>query len=99
MVLWKDGAQDETSLSHMHAIAGELREAVQDKIVELWPGVIVEDRSWRESSQSSGAGSERVVAIAHADEFHRRREERTGGDSRVAQPARTGDLSRQTRVS
>jgi hypothetical protein len=99
MVLWKDGAQDETSLSHMHAIAGELREAVQVKIVELWPGVIVEDRTWREPSQPSGAGSERVVDIAHADEFQRRREERTAGDPRVGQAARTGDLSRQTRVS
>jgi hypothetical protein len=99
MVLWKDGAKNETSLSHMHAIAGELREAVQVKIVELWPDVIVEDRTWRAPSEPMGTGGERVVAIAHAEEFHRRREERTVSDSRVAQPTRPGDLSRHTRAS
>jgi hypothetical protein len=99
MVLWKNGLDDESSLSHMHAIAGELREAVQIKIVELWPSVIVEDRTWRDGSEPSGTGGERVVAIAHADEFHRRREERSAAETRVAQSARPGDLSRQTRAS
>jgi hypothetical protein len=99
MVLWKDSAKNETSLSHMHAIAGELREAVQVKIVELWPGVIVEDRTWRDPSEQTATSAERVVAIAHADEFHRRREERTSDGTRAVQAARTGDLSRHTRAS
>jgi UDP-GlcNAc:undecaprenyl-phosphate GlcNAc-1-phosphate transferase len=99
MVLWKNGLEDESSLSHMHAIAGELREAVQIKIVELWPGVIVEDRTWRDGSAPSGSGGERVVALAQAGEFHRRREERSADKPRVAQSARPGDLSRHTRAS
>ena len=99
MVLWKDGAKNETSLSHMHAIAGELREAVQVKIVELWPNVVVDDRTWRAPSEPTGVSGERVVAIAHADEVHRRRDDRSVDDTRAAQSARTGDLSRQTRAS
>ncbi len=36
LVLWQDGLANETSLSHMHAIAGEFRQQVQQKVLELW---------------------------------------------------------------
>ena len=36
LVLWQDGDASETSLSHMHAIAGEFRQAVQRKLLSLW---------------------------------------------------------------
>ncbi|HKG94573.1 MAG TPA: MraY family glycosyltransferase [Gemmatimonadaceae bacterium] len=36
LVLWQDGDASETSLSHMHAIAGEFRTAVQTKLLALW---------------------------------------------------------------
>lgn len=36
LVLWQDGAASETSLSHVHVIARELRVVVQRKLVALW---------------------------------------------------------------
>jgi UDP-GlcNAc:undecaprenyl-phosphate GlcNAc-1-phosphate transferase len=36
MVLWQDGLADETSLSHIHTIARELRQVVQAKLLALW---------------------------------------------------------------
>lgn len=73
MVLWKDGAGKETSLSHMHAIAGGLRTAVQMKIVQLWPGVVVNERSW--SDPERGGGGDQVRPLVAVDETHRRRED------------------------
>ncbi len=72
LVLWKDGAGNETALSHMHTIAGELRSSVQAKIVQLWPGVVVQERSWQ---SGSGGGGEILKPFATADETHRRRED------------------------
>ena len=37
LVLWQDGMASDTSLSHMHAIAGEFRTEVQRKLLTLWP--------------------------------------------------------------
>jgi UDP-GlcNAc:undecaprenyl-phosphate GlcNAc-1-phosphate transferase len=38
LVLWHDdGAAGETSISHMHVIAGEFRAQVQRKLLDLWP--------------------------------------------------------------
>ena len=38
LVLWHDdGAGGETSISHMHVIAGEFRGQVQHKLLDLWP--------------------------------------------------------------
>ena len=37
LVLWQDGTQGDTSLSHMHVIAGEFRQQVQRKLQDLWP--------------------------------------------------------------
>ena len=102
LVLWKDGTEKETSMSHIHTIAGPLRVAVQEKIAELWPGVVVEERRWSDSSGSRGGEEgtgEHVVPLVAADELHRRREERTITEPRVAKPARSGDLSRHTRAS
>ena len=39
LIMWQDGMESETSLSHVHTIARELRQAVQVKLLELWiPG-------------------------------------------------------------
>jgi UDP-GlcNAc:undecaprenyl-phosphate GlcNAc-1-phosphate transferase len=103
MVLWKDGSEKETSLSHIHTIAGPLRLAVQSKIAELWPNVIIEERRWADSSTTragGGATRERIVPLVAADELHRRREElATITEPRSAQPTRSGDISRQPRAS
>jgi hypothetical protein len=37
LVMWQDGMASETSLSHVHTIARELRRVVQEKLVALWP--------------------------------------------------------------
>jgi UDP-GlcNAc:undecaprenyl-phosphate GlcNAc-1-phosphate transferase len=37
LVLWQDGAMSDSSLSHMHVIAGEFRGQVQRKLLDLWP--------------------------------------------------------------
>jgi UDP-GlcNAc:undecaprenyl-phosphate GlcNAc-1-phosphate transferase len=102
LVLWKDGSDKETSLSHIHTIAGPLRVAVQEKLAELWPDVVVQERGWTGSSNSGGGESdsdERLVPLVAADELHRRREERIIAEPRSAKPARSGDLSRHTRAS
>ena len=39
LVLWQDGTTGETSLSHMHVIAGDFRQQVQRKLQDLWPRV------------------------------------------------------------
>ena len=36
LVLWQDGRVGDTSLSHLHMIAGQLREEIQRKLVALW---------------------------------------------------------------
>ena len=36
LIMWQDGMESETSLSHVHTIARELRQAVQMKLVQLW---------------------------------------------------------------
>ncbi|MFL5576293.1 MAG: glycosyltransferase family 4 protein, partial [Gemmatimonadaceae bacterium] len=38
LVLWQDGLAHETSLSHMHTVARDLRQAVQGKLEVLWHG-------------------------------------------------------------
>ena len=41
LVLWHDdGATGETSISHMHVIAGEFRSQVQRKLLDLWPRAV-----------------------------------------------------------
>ena len=72
LVLWKDGAGKETSLSHLYAIAGQLRAAVQMKIVQLWPGIVVAERSW---SGPGVGGGELVRPIIAGDETYRRRDD------------------------
>jgi UDP-GlcNAc:undecaprenyl-phosphate GlcNAc-1-phosphate transferase len=100
LVLWKDGGGKETSMSHIHTIAGPLRIAVQDKIAELWPNVIVEASGWTDPSAAPGGGTEeRLVPLVAADELHRRREERAVVEPRIARQERSGDLSRTTRAS
>ena len=94
LVLWKDGADKETSLSHIHAIAGQLRAAVQMKIVQLWPGVVVAERSW---SGSSDGGGELVRPIVTSDETHRRREDITKVP--MSAGARAPERGRTTRAS
>ena len=99
MVLWKDGNQTETSLSHIHTIAGELRTAVQAKIVEMWPKASLEQGVWRDPLGAASTG-EFAVPLVIADESYRRREDRgdrSASDSR--QPARSDDLGRHTRAS
>jgi UDP-GlcNAc:undecaprenyl-phosphate GlcNAc-1-phosphate transferase len=39
LVLWQDGHASDTSLSHMHVIAGDFRGQVQNKLLDLWPRV------------------------------------------------------------
>jgi len=94
LVLWKDGADKETSLSHIHAIAGQLRAAVQMKIVQLWPGVVVAERNW---SGSSDGGGELVRPIVASDETHRRREDITKVP--MSAGARAPERGRTTRAS
>ncbi|MFL5578383.1 MAG: hypothetical protein ACJ79S_20705, partial [Gemmatimonadaceae bacterium] len=38
LVLWQDGLANETSLSHMHTVARDLRQAVQGKLEVFWHG-------------------------------------------------------------
>jgi hypothetical protein len=94
LVLWKDGADKESSLSHIHAIAGQLRAAVQMKIVQLWPGVVVAERSW---SGSGDGGGELVRPLVATDETHRRREDITKVP--MSAVARTPERERTTRAS
>ena len=70
LVLWKDGAGKESALSHVPTIAGEVRAAVQLKIVQLWPGVAA-----RLTADPARAGGELVMPFAAVDETHRRRED------------------------
>jgi UDP-GlcNAc:undecaprenyl-phosphate GlcNAc-1-phosphate transferase len=95
LVLWKDGADKESSLSHIHAIAGQLRAAVQMKIVQLWPGVVVSERSW--SGAGSTNGGEVLKPFVATDETHRRREDITKVPMSAAQ--RSGEHGRATRAS
>ncbi len=94
LVLWKDGAGNETALSHMHTIAGELRSSVQAKIVQLWPGVLVQERSWQSGSSGGGEISKPFAAI---DETHRRREDLMKVPLSASQ--RLTDRERGTRAS
>ena len=94
LVLWKDGAGKETSLSHLHAIAGQLRAAVQMKIVQLWPGVVVAERSWSGAGSTGGDVPKPIVAT---DETHRRREDITKVP--MSAVARAPERERTTRAS
>ena len=94
MVLWKDGAGSGTALSHMHAIAGELRSALQLKIVQLWPSIAPQARSWTDS----GSGGELVKPFIAVDETHRRRED-VGRVPISAAAQRNADRARATRAS
>ena len=43
LVLWQDGKAGDTSLSHLHMIAGQLRSEVEQKLLTLWhPGFDLE---------------------------------------------------------
>ena len=99
LVLWKDGAGKETALSHMQAIAGQLRIAVQEKLAELWPAVAFDDHSWSTPSPSGVSGGELLVPIIAGDELHRRREERATVEPRIARATRVGDVERTPRAS
>ena len=94
MVLWKDGAGSGTALSHMHAIAGELRSALQLKIVQLWPSIAPQARSWTDP----GSGGELVKPFIAVDETHRRRED-VGRVPISAAAQRNADRARATRAS
>ena len=69
LVLWQDGLASETSLSHMHAIAGEFRQQVQQKVLELWH--FPESEPWAARSRRqldpaarTGGGVGRPAAVA-----------------------------------
>ncbi|MFL5560250.1 MAG: MraY family glycosyltransferase [Gemmatimonadaceae bacterium] len=94
LVLWKDGAGKETALSHMHTIAGEMRTALQMKIVQLWPGVVVHERVWGDPAPGGG---ELVRAFPPSDETHRRREDISKVPMSASQ--RGSDSIRATRAS
>jgi UDP-GlcNAc:undecaprenyl-phosphate GlcNAc-1-phosphate transferase len=94
LVLWKDGAGNATALSHMHTIAGELRAAVQLKIIQLWPGIIEEEQVWHDPA---AIVADRDVPVLTGTELHRRREERldrSAADGRESQ-VRSGDIARR----
>ena len=93
LVLWKDGAGSGTALSHMNTIAGELRSAVQSKIVQLWPSIASQARSWTDS----GSG-ELVKPFIAVDETHRRREDVVRVPISAAAQRNT-DRGRATRAS
>ena len=99
LVLWKDGAGKETALSHMQAIAGQMRIALQEKLAELWPEVAVEDHAWSAPVPGGANGGELLVPIIAGDELHRRREERATVEPRIARPMRASDMERTHRAS
>jgi UDP-GlcNAc:undecaprenyl-phosphate GlcNAc-1-phosphate transferase len=99
LVLWKDGAGKETALSHVHAIAGQLRVAVQEKLAELWPAVAIEKSLWGVRSSGGTNEDEILVPIVAGDELHRRREERAIAEPRLARPAGVEDAGRRPRAS
>lgn len=75
MALWQDGLSEETSLSHIHTIAGDLRAVVQHKVIALWHHP---DRAIAEEISSiDGPSLERVVPLLPViDDGPRRQDER-----------------------
>ena len=92
LVLWKDGAGKESALSHIPTIAGEVRAAVQMKIIQLWPGVAA-----RLAGDPGRSGGELVRPFATVDETHRRREDSTKVP--LSATPRTPGHGRATRAS
>lgn len=75
LVLWQDGLSSDTSLSHMHTIARELRSAIQGKIIACWhEGEPYVERT----AHASSSTFERVIPLPTVKETHRRHEDLTG---------------------
>lgn len=84
MALWQDGLADETSLSHIHTIAGDLRHVVQHKVIALWHHSERATTSG-DSHDSESMPLERVVPLLPVVEDSPLRV-----DERGAEPARSG---------
>ena len=66
LVLWQDGMASETSLSHIHTIARELRVALQEKIVTLWHSFVAEEARLEPPTALALTGSEDLRAATPA---------------------------------
>lgn len=85
LVLWQDGTTSETSLSHMHVIAGEFRSQVQRKLLDLWPKAD-EDRLDPVLEREV----ERFIALAGVTEGSASRPSRLGDRTRTTSTPRRG---------
>ncbi len=84
LVMWQDGLASESSLSHVHTVARELREVVQGKLIQLWPSAAYGQPRRR-------AAVERTVSLVARAEEHRRQDRPDGaGRARGAIPAERG---------
>ena len=86
-VLWQDGLGNEIALSHLHTIAGELRQVVQEKVVALWH-VTEQHRLLTESDASEESKFERVVPLPRSDDTFRRVDDEPIGEELVVPPIR-----------
>ena len=84
MVLWQDGLATETSLSHVHTIARELRVEVERKLLSFWPQAAAEAPLW----------PDRSVPIVAVDETALRAPARSRGTPAAARPPQ--DTSHRT---
>ena len=87
LIMWQDGMESETSLSHVHTIARDLRQAVQMKLLELWiPG------SRSSSASASARSSDPVTSRPRALEDPPRKDEPPRGPEGVAARERKNEL-------
>ncbi len=72
LVMWQDGLSSETSLSHMHTVARDLRTTLQRQIIACWhDGEPYVERV----AQQPASTFERVIPLPTSKESHRRRDE------------------------
>lgn len=82
LALWQDGLADETSLSHIHTIAGDLRHTVQHKVIALWHRS--EARTRLDERAERTPAMERVVPLMPVvEDGHRRVDDRTADGARA----------------
>jgi UDP-GlcNAc:undecaprenyl-phosphate GlcNAc-1-phosphate transferase len=103
LVMWQDGMASETSLSHVHTIARELRRVVQEKLVALWPSATYAARALTSAEAHVPAGSapiERELPVVTVSEVPRPASGGADADTRVArEPARHGDSATSRRTT
>jgi UDP-GlcNAc:undecaprenyl-phosphate/decaprenyl-phosphate GlcNAc-1-phosphate transferase len=88
LVLWQDGLSNEIALSHLHTIAGELRNAVQEKVFALWHTTEQHKTLTTIETYAPETTFERVVPLPRADESFRRADDEPLGEEIVVSPKR-----------